>query len=118
MPDPGDASFPSGHTAASTGTAWAAFIATLPVKTADGRSYEDVTCLGWNGIGADPRSMHKLSILFVILAVLIGFSRLYLGMHFPTDVACGFLVGMICATLVYRAILAAEKSRGVIGSPK
>ena len=116
MPDPGDASFPSGHTTNSIGPAWAAFIATLPVKTAAGRRYDEVTCLGWKGEGADPAKMHRLSILLVILAALIGVSRLYLGMHFPSDVICGFLIGMICATIVYTVIIMIERKRGTIGN--
>jgi undecaprenyl-diphosphatase len=57
-------------------------------------------------------------VLAIIIAALIGLSRLYLGMHFPSDVVCGFLVGMICATLVYTIIIAIEKKRGIIGGPQ
>ncbi len=118
VPDPGDASFPSGHTANSIAPAWAAFVATLPMKTSTGRSYDVVPCLGWRGDGADPKTAHKWSVLAIIVAALIGLSRLYLGMHFPSDVVCGFLVGMICATLVYTIIIAIEKKRGIIGGPQ
>ena len=116
LPPPGDASFPSGHSANSMGPAWALFLATMPVKTAAGRSYDEVRCLGWNGEGAPPRTMHKLGIAAVVLAVLIGISRLYLGMHYPSDVVCGLLIGMIMATLVYAIILKIEDKKGLIGS--
>ncbi len=116
MPPPGDASFPSGHSANSMGPAWAFFLATMPVKTGYGRSYDMVRCLGWNGVGAPPRTMHKLSIAAVVLAVFIGISRLYLGMHYPSDVVCGLLIGMIVATVVYAVILKIEDKRGLIGS--
>ncbi len=116
LPPPGDASFPSGHSANSMGPAWAMFIATMPVKTAAGRSYNEVRCLGWKGDGISPQLMHRISMIAVVLAVLIGISRLYLGMHYPTDVACGLLLGMIAATIVYKVILVAEDKRGIIGS--
>ncbi len=113
---PGDASFPSGHSANSMGPAWGMFIATMPLKTAGSRSYDGVRCLGWKGDGISPQTMHKWSIAAVVLALLIGLSRLYLGMHYPTDVACGLLLGMIAATIVYKVILVIEDKRGVIGS--
>ena len=31
------------------------------------------------------------------LAVLMGFSRLYLYVHFPTDVLCGALLGLLAS---------------------
>ena len=116
LPPPGDASFPSGHSANSMGPAWAMFLATRPVRTAAGKSFDEVKCLGWKGEGLSPRMMHRFSIAAVILAVLIGISRLYLGMHYPSDVICGLLIGMIAATIVYKIILKIEDKRGVMGS--
>ena len=116
LPPPGDASFPSGHSANSMGPAWGMFIATMPLKTAGGRSYDEVRCLGWKGDGISPQTMHKWSIAAVVLAVLIGISRLYLGMHYPTDVVGGLLLGMIAATIAFKVILMIEDKRGVIGS--
>lgn len=125
LPHPGDSSFPSGHSANSMGPAWAMFLASLPakvqIKSSDGKlriekNYDRTPCLGWNGVGADARLVHRFSIAAVVLALLVGLSRLYLGMHYPTDVACGLLVGVICATIVYKAITAFEKKHGTIGS--
>ena len=43
----------------------------------------------------------KLGIPAVILASLIGFSRLYHFVHFPTDVMVGILIGTTVAILVH-----------------
>lgn len=45
----------------------------------------------------------KFGIPALILATLIGFSRMYLFVHFPTDVVGGFVVGIIVALLVDKA---------------
>ena len=108
LPDPGDASFPSGHTTNAAAPAWAMFLASRPSR--------DVPCLGWKGNGADPRIIHRAAVCAMILSALIGLSRLYLGMHYPTDVICGFLLGMICASIVFSLIRKYESARGLIGS--
>lgn len=64
---PWDYSFPSGHTASSFAAAVVMY-KTLPARF---------------GIPA------------VILALAIGFSRLYIGVHYPTDVLAGALSGII-----------------------
>lgn len=37
---------------------------------------------------------------FVSFALLIGFSRIYTGVHYPADVLAGFIVGSMCAMFV------------------
>ena len=43
----------------------------------------------------------KYGIAAVVLATLIGFSRLYVGVHYPGDVLAGFLVAWAGSSLVY-----------------
>lgn len=69
---PSDHSFPSGHTSASFAGAVAIFL-----------------------------NEKKLGVPAIILATLIAFSRLYLYVHFPTDVLGGMILGSICAVLGY-----------------
>lgn len=67
---PGEFSFPSGHTLASFAAAGALFI-----------------------------HHRRLGTAALIYAVLIGFSRLYLYVHYPTDVICGALLGIAIAVI-------------------
>ena len=66
LPPPTDFSFPSGHTYASFASASAIF-----------------------------RNNRKIGIPALILASLIAFSRLYLYVHYPTDVLFGILFGIL-----------------------
>ena len=68
-------SFPSGHTCAAfaAGMIW---VRTLPWR--------------WG------------RVLAVVLAVCMGLSRLYVGVHYPLDVLGGALVGSFCAWVVWR----------------
>ena len=67
IPTPSEFSFPSGHTSSSFAAA-AVFYRHLP---------------------------KKLGLPSVILAGLIGFSRLYVGVHYPTDVIAGVAMGIL-----------------------
>lgn len=40
------------------------------------------------------------------IAVAVGYSRIYLGMHYPGDVLGGFVIGISIASLIYGAVLA------------
>lgn len=65
-------SFPSGHTASSFA------VATVFIKTDNSASF---------GI--------------VLLANLIAFSRVYLGVHYPSDVIGGGIIGAICGFITF-----------------
>ncbi|TPL26891.1 phosphatase PAP2 family protein [Mesorhizobium sp. BR-1-1-8] len=50
--------------------------------------------------------------LAVFLTVMVGLSRVYLGVHYPTDVLAGWCVGSAWAILCWSAIQRIEQSRG------
>jgi membrane-associated phospholipid phosphatase len=72
---PGSWSFPSGHTAASFASAW-------------------IMSSVW------PRR----APIFFSVAGLVGFSRIYVGAHYPGDVASGAVLGMLLSESVRRVL--------------
>lgn len=72
---PSSFSFPSGHTASSFACAWP-MLRKLP---------------------------KRFGVPAIVLAALIGFSRLYIGVHYPSDVLCGMLFGILmgCLAIVF-----------------
>lgn len=69
------------------------------------------TCAAFAAAGIWWRALPKrwMGVVGVVLAALMGFSRLYVGVHFPTDVLMGGLVGLLCAWLVWRIWLWVEQ---------
>lgn len=53
-------------------------------------------------LGNEPRLL--LRILYITAGILVGFSRMYLGNHFPGDVLAGMGLGIICATMSMKII--------------
>lgn len=45
-------------------------------------------------------SFKKYGLIFVVFAALIAFSRLYLFVHYPFDVASGIILGVICSIAI------------------
>ena len=61
-----------------------------------------------------PRRTTKIYCMAVaiLLAVLVGLSRVYLGVHYPTDVLAGWLVGFSWALFCWLVERAIERRRG------
>jgi len=70
-----DPSFPSGHT-----TAICAFV--IPF------------------LAADARLLPVLLPVGLVIMASVGWSRIYLGLHYPTDVAAGAVIGTVTALFV------------------
>ena len=68
VPSLRDYSFPSGHTAASFASVSALYFA--------GRK--------------------RLAVGALVVSILIAFSRMYLYVHYPTDVLGGLIIGLLC----------------------
>lgn len=81
---PIDASFPSGHTSSAFSVAWV-LLRNVP---------------------------KKYGIPIVLFAAFMGFSRLYVGVHYPTDVLIGMISGIGCAYLAELLIKVWEQRKG------
>jgi len=54
----------------------------------------------------------KAGIPAVVLAALIGVSRIYVGVHYPTDVLGGILVGIVASMSAYYLVQLLQKKIG------
>lgn len=95
--DVSTASFPSGHAMLSAVTylTLAALLTRLQLK---------------------PAAKAYLMFAAALLSILIGLSRVYLGVHWPTDVLAGWSVGAAWAILCWLAARALQQ-RGVVERP-
>ncbi len=79
--------FPSGHVAAST-----AFFAVLLFAN-------------W-----------RIGLVCLLVPLLIGFSRIYIGVHYLSDVVFAAILGILCALLMARLLLRIEDPKSQIGN--
>lgn len=61
------------------------------------------TCAAFAAAGAWCRTLPRrwMKRAAVALAALMGFSRLYVGVHFPSDVLAGLCVGLLSSALAW-----------------
>jgi undecaprenyl-diphosphatase len=89
-------SFPSGHTMSAT-ICWSLMVVCAGLS------------LGWHGA-----RRARLYVVATTLILAIGFSRIYLGVHYPSDVLGGLLAGtawvVLCTTTI-RIVQSAEAAR-------
>ena len=76
-----ETSFPSGHTTCGLACAWVIF----------------------------RMAPKKYGVPTLALAILIALSRMYVGVHYPTDILGGAVIGLSCAALALRLMPRAEK---------
>jgi membrane-associated phospholipid phosphatase len=89
---PATSSFPSGHTAAAT----VLFVGIALI----------ITCCTRN-----PLARVAAGLLAALVAVNVGFARVYRGLHHPTDVMVGLLFGLACLAFAALAVRAAQRVR-------
>ena len=54
----------------------------------------------YGSLAAHEKKNRLLRVLAVLLPLLVGFSRVFVGAHYPTDVLCGWLLGAAVVILV------------------
>ena len=84
---PPTSSFPSGHTAASTALAFSLAV-----------------IVGWHVRSSIARAL--VWVVAVVVGPVVGFSRIYRGMHHPLDVTVGFALGAACVLVAFLAVRA------------
>ncbi len=45
-------------------------------------------------------SYRKIRLFFLIIAILVSYSRVYVGVHYPFDVLAGVVLGIFCAFII------------------
>ena len=84
---PPTSSFPSGHTAAATAL------------------YVGLTVIVWWNVKSKV-AVAGCAVFATLAVVVVGLSRIYRGMHHPSDVLVGALLGLACVAVAYVAVRA------------
>ena len=87
---PGSTSFPSNH--ASNMMALAATCWWFSTRRPKSENVEE------------KRRAKFVPLLWFLIPLVIGYSRIYLGYHYPTDVLGGYALGALCAALVIQFV--------------
>ena len=54
----------------------------------------------YGALAAHEKKRKVLWVLAIVQPLLVGFSRVFVGAHFPTDVLCGWILGVIIVALI------------------
>lgn len=93
---PGEFSFPSGHTANSMAVGVILWMISRQCEKLKDEKLYFPKAAGW---------------FFLILSVLISLSRLYVGVHYPTDVLGGAVIAILDACIVFSVYKKIQKKK-------
>jgi undecaprenyl-diphosphatase len=88
-------SFPSGH-ATQASAFWFSLVFAMPAA------------------GSSPRLTRVAAGLAVLIVLVVSASRVYLGVHYPSDVVAGVLLGSGWATYVTRCLGKSERPSALV----
>lgn len=89
-----DRSFPSGHTANSMAVGVSLWLVSRKYEMLGDKKLYFPKTAGW---------------IVLIWSILVGLSRLYVGVHFPTDVLGGAIIAIVDSLIVYHLYLYIRK---------